>query len=252
MFMEMTGKVALISGGAQGLGAAEGRALLAHGATVVLGDLRDDDGESFVAELEAAGHAGRIAYLHLDVTRMADWQRAVSFAEERFGALTTLINNAGFPGRAGVEATTEEGWQKTIDVDLKGSFLGIKACVPAMRRAGGGAIVNTSSTYGLVASGRGSTAYSSAKGGLVMLSKAAALEYAPDNIRVNCLHPCVIDTPRNRSLPPDWFQSLIDKTPLGRMADPMEIAHAALFLVSDAASYMTGSSLVVDGGYVIV
>jgi cyclopentanol dehydrogenase len=188
----------------------------------------------------------------MDVTRIADWHRAVDLALARFGALTTLINNAGFPGRAGIEATTEEGWQKTIDVDLKGSFLGIKACVPAMRQAGSGSIVNTSSAYGIVASGRGSTAYSSAKGGIVMLSKAAAVEYAADNIRVNCIHPGVVDTPRNRTLPPEWMKGLLDNTPLGRTAAPMEIANAVLFLASDASSYMTGSALVVDGGYTII
>jgi len=252
MNFDMSGKVALVSGGAQGLGAAEAEVLLRHGADIVVGDIRDEDGQQFVREQEAAGFAGRVAYTRLDVTRMEDWSQAVDLAERQFGKLTTLINNAGFPGRAGVEATTEEGWQKTIDVDLKGSFLGIKACVPAMRRAGGGAIVNTSSTYGLVASGRGSTAYSSAKGGLVMLSKAAAVEYAKEGIRVNCIHPGVIDTPRNRSLPPEWMKALLDNTPMGRMAAPEEIANAVLFLVSDAASYVTGTSLVADGGYVIV
>src|SRR5918998_1319034 len=148
-------------------------------------------------------------FIRMDVTSMADWHRATDFVEKTFGRLTSLVNNAGFPGRPGIEATTEEGWQKTIDVDLKGSFLGIKACVPAMRRAAEGAIVNTSSTYGLVASGRGSTAYSSAKGGVVMLSKAAAVEYAAENIRVNCIHPGIVDTPENQSLPPEWIdQSL--------------------------------------------
>ena len=252
MFMSMADKVALVTGGAQGLGAAEAQILLEHGAKVVVGDVRDDDGERFVTEQQAAGHQGSIAYITLDVTRMADWQRAVQFAEQRFGRLTSLVNNAGFPGRPGIEATTEEGWQKTIDVDLKGSFLGIKACVPAMRRAGEGAIVNTSSTYGLVASGRGSTAYSSAKGGVVMLSKAAAVEYAAENIRVNCIHPGIIDTPRNRTLPPEWLQGLLDHTPLGRMAAAREIAGAVLFLLSNASSYMTASSLVADGGYVAI
>jgi cyclopentanol dehydrogenase len=252
MFMDVTGKVAIVSGGAQGLGAAEAETLLAHGAKVLVGDVRDDDGAAFVAKEEAAGYAGRIAYIGLDVTRMSDWQRAVEFAERKFGRLNALVNNAGFPGRAGVEATTEDGWQRTIDVDLKGSFLGIKACVPAMRRCGGGTVVNTSSTYGLVASGRGSTAYSSAKGGIVMLTKAAAVEYGPENIRVNCIHPGVIDTPRNKSLPPAWLRGLLDATPLGRMASPAEIANGVRFLLSDASSYMTGSSLVIDGGYVAV
>jgi len=252
MRLDMKGKVALITGGAQGLGAAEAAKLLEWGAQVVIGDLREDEAKAFVAEQERAGHRGKIAFLKMDVTEMADWERAVSFAGSSFGTLTTLINNAGFPGRPGVEATTEEGWQKTIDVDLKGSFLGIKACVPAMRKAGGGSIVNTSSTYALVASGRGSTAYSAAKGGIIMLTKAAAVEYAREKIRVNCIHPGIIDTPRNRTLAPDWLAALIDRTPMGRMASPEEIANAVLFLASDASSYMTGTSLVVDGGYTAV
>src|SRR6516225_2487550 len=252
MRLDMKGKVALITGGAQGLGAAEAAKLLEWGAQVVIGDLREDEAKAFVAEQERAGHRGKIAFLKVDVTEMADWERAVSFAGSSFGTLTTLINNAGFPGRPGVEATTEEGWQKTIDVDLKGSFLGIKACVPAIRKAGGGTIVNTSSTYALVASGRGSTAYSAAKGGIIMLTKAAAVEYAPEKIRVNCIQPGIVDTPRNRTLPPGWLAGLLEGTPMRRMASPEEIANAVLFLASDASSYMTGASLVVDGGYTVV
>jgi NAD(P)-dependent dehydrogenase (short-subunit alcohol dehydrogenase family) len=252
MRVDMTGKVALVTGGAQGLGAAESAKLLEWGAQVVIGDLREEDGKNFVAEQERVGHRGRIAFLRMDVTEMADWKQAVDFVAMSFGALTTLINNAGFPGRPGVEATTEEGWQNTIDVDLKGSFLGIKACVPAMRKAGGGTVVNTSSTYALVASGRGSTAYSAAKGGIIMLTKAAAVEYAREKIRVNCIHPGIIDTPRNRTLAPGWLAGLLDGTPMGRMASPEEIANSVLFLASDASSYMTGASLVVDGGYTAV
>ena len=252
MRLDMTGKVALITGGAQGLGAAEAAKLLEWGARVVIGDLRAEEGESFVSEQERTGHRGQIEFLKMDVTQMADWQRAVGLANAKFGALTTLINNAGFPGRPGVEATTEEGWQKTIDVDLKGSFLGIKACVPSIRKAGGGTIVNTSSTYALVASGRGGTAYSAAKGGIIMLTKAAAVEYARENIRVNCIHPGIVDTPRNRTLAPDWLAGLLDGTPMHRMASPEEIANAVLFLASDASSYMTGASLIVDGGYTAV
>jgi cyclopentanol dehydrogenase len=252
MRLDMTGKVALITGGAQGLGAAEAAKLLEWGARIVIGDVRDQEGESFVSEQERAGCRGQIAFLKMDVTQMADWKRAVDLANAKFGALTTLINNAGFPGRPGVEATTEEGWQKTIDVDLKGSFLGIKACVPSLRKAGGGTIINTSSTYALVASGRGSTAYSAAKGGIIMLTKAAAVEYARENIRVNCIHPGIVDTPRNRRLAPDWLAGLIEGTPMRRMASPEEIANAVLFLASDASSYMTGTSLVVDGGYTAV
>src|SRR5580700_1495469 len=150
MRLDMNGKVAIVTGGAQGLGAAEVEKLLEYGANVVIADLRIEDGAKLAADMEASGHKGRIAFEGMDVTQIDDWHRVVDAAVARFGKLTTLVNNAGFPGRAGVEATTEEGWQKTIDVDLKGSFLGIKTAVSAMRRAGGGAIVNTSSTYALV------------------------------------------------------------------------------------------------------
>ena len=252
MRLDMTGKVAIVTGGAQGLGAVEARTLLRQGASVVIGDVREEDGTAFVDALESEGFGGRVGFEVLDVTRAEDWTRVVDGTASRFGRLTTLINNAGYPGRAGVETTTEEGWQKTIDVDLKGSFLGIKTAVPQFRRAGGGVVVNTSSTYALVASGRGSTAYSAAKGGIIMLTKAAAVEYARENIRVNCIHPGIIDTPRNRSLAPGWLDALIAGTPLGRMADPEEIANAVLFLAADASSSVTGTSLVVDGGYTAI
>ena len=250
-WLSLAGKVAIVTGGVQGIGGAETEALVRRGARVVVADVRDDEGPAFVRALNAGAAEPRAHYQPLDVTRFADWERAVAEAATRFGRLTTLVNNAGVPGRPGIEDTTEDGWDRTLDVDLKGSWLGMKACIPAMRRAGGGAIVNTSSTYGLVASGQ-SAAYSTAKGGIIMLTKAAAVEYAKKNIRVNCIHPGVTDTPRNRSIPPDWMRYLLDHTPMGRMAAPAEIASAVVFLVSDEASYITGASLVVDGGYTAI
>jgi NAD(P)-dependent dehydrogenase (short-subunit alcohol dehydrogenase family) len=250
--MRLDGKVAIITGGAQGLGAAHVEAFVRHGALVVAADIRDDDGAALAARVNAEAGGERVRYVRLDVRDFAQWQGAVAAAERAFGRLTTLVNNAGFPGRAGVEDTTEDGWSHTLDVDLKGTWLGMKACIPAFRRAGGGAVVNTSSSYAVVSSGRGSTAYGSAKAGVLMLSKGAAVEYAKQNIRVNCVIPGVVDTPRNRTLPPDWLADLLRHSPMGRMARPEEISSAVVFLASDAASFITGTSLVVDGGFTAI
>jgi NAD(P)-dependent dehydrogenase (short-subunit alcohol dehydrogenase family) len=251
MPMSLDNKVAIITGGVQGIGSAETEAFVRHGARVLIGDIRDAEGPSFVASLNAGASAPRAHYMHLDVTKFSDWEKAVATAQELFGSLTLLVNNAGVPGRAGIEETTEEAWDRTLGVDLKGTWLGMKACIPAMRKAGGGAIVNTSSTYGLVSSGRGAP-YSTAKGGIIMLTKAAAVQYAAENIRVNCIHPGVTDTQRNTTISADWMQYLLDHTPLKRMARPEEIANAVVFLASDAASYITGTSLIVDGGYTAI
>ena len=153
--MRLDGKVAIVTGGVQGLGGAHTEALISHGANVVIADIRDDEGVALVGRINAREGGRRAHYVHLDVRELLQWQGAVAAAEGEFGRLTTLVNNAGFPGRAGVEGTTEEGWSHTLDVDLKGTWLGMKACIPAFRRAGGGAVVNTSSLYALVSSGRG-------------------------------------------------------------------------------------------------
>jgi len=246
--MSLENKVAIITGGAHGIGAAVARIFVARGAKVLIGDILDDEGAPLAAELNGASKERRALYMHLNVTRQQHWQKAIEAAEEGLGRLTTLVNNAGVPGRAGVVDTTEEQWDRTIDTDLKGTWLGMKMCIPAIIRSGGGTIVNTSSNYALVASGR-AAAYHSAKAGVLSLSRAAAVEYAGANIRVNAVLPGVTDTPRIASLPADWRRDLIDRTPLKRLAHADEIAKAFAFLASDDASYITGTSLVVDGGF---
>ncbi|MDA8049357.1 MAG: glucose 1-dehydrogenase [Rhodospirillales bacterium] len=243
----LKGKTAIVSGAAHGIGAAEARALVAAGASVVVGDLLDGEGEALVAEINASAGAQIAHYRHLDVTRADDWAKTVAASADRFGPPTLLVNNAGIPARSGIEEATEQEWDRTIAVDVTGTWLGMKACIPAMRAAGGGAIVNTSSHYGLVASGRAVT-YHSAKAAVMMLTKAAAVEYARQNIRVNSIHPGLTDTPRIATLPAAWKQSMLDQVPLRRIADPSEIASVVVFLLSQDASYITGASVVIDGG----
>lgn len=251
MDQSLQDKVALVSGAARGIGASEARLLAARGAKVVLGDVLDDAGRVVTEEIGDARGAKSAVYVHLDATSAEDWAEAVGVAEVEFGRLDFLINNAGVHGRLGLEATTEDEWSRVIDADLKSAWLGMKACIPAFRRSGGGAIVNTSSVYGMVASGK-ATAYHAAKGGVLMLSRAAAVEYAGENIRVNSIHPGLIETSMTETLPADWKTHLRELTPMRRSASPDEVATAALFLLSADASFITGAQLVIDGGLTAV
>lgn len=248
---DFAGKVVIVTGAAHGIGAAEAEGCLARGARVLVGDILDDEGSALVSAFNERYGEGRAIYRHIDVRDVTSWEAAVAAAETAFGRVTGLVNNAGAPGRPGIEDTTEEQWNLTIDTDLKGTWLGMKACIPAIRKAGGGAIVNTSSTYGMVASGR-AAAYHSAKGGVTMLTKAAAAEYAKQKIRVNAVHPGITETARSASLDRAWLANLLADTPMGRIATAAEVAAGALFLLSDEASYITGASLVIDGGFTAV
>src|SRR5438105_3732637 len=244
----LDGKVALISGGARGEGAVEGRMFAREGAAGVLGDIQDDDGKKVEAEIRGAG--GQATYVHLNVTREADWRAAVTTAVQTYGKLDVLVNNAGILFRAKIEDTTEADWDRIMAVNAKGVFLGTKCAIPAMRQAGGGSIVNISSTAGLVGSPGDSSAYTATKGAVRLFTKATAIQHARDNIRCNSVHPGPIATDMIKEMlddPTQWEQRL-QRLPMRRVGRPEDVAYGVLYLASDEASFMTGSELVIDGG----
>jgi 3alpha(or 20beta)-hydroxysteroid dehydrogenase len=233
------GKVAVISGGSRGIGAADARLLVAEGASVVIGDIRDDEGKALADEL---GDAAR--YVHLDVTEPDQWQATVALALAEFGRLDVLVNNAGIVNGSSLEKFDLTRWRRIIDVNLTGTFLGMQVAVEPMIAAGGGSIINVSSIEGL----RGSPwahGYVASKWGVRGLAKSAALELAPHNIRVNSIHPGLVRTPMTENIPDDLVT-----IPLGRPAEPIEVANFVLFLASDESSYATGAEFVMDGGLV--
>jgi 3alpha(or 20beta)-hydroxysteroid dehydrogenase len=233
------GKVALISGGARGMGASHARMLVAEGAKVVIGDVLDEEGKALATDI---GDAAR--YVHLDVTQPDQWDAAVAMAIEEFGKLNVLVNNAGIVALGQLRNFDLGKWQKVIDVNLTGTFLGMRVAVDPMTAAGGGSIINVSSIEGL----RGAPAvhpYVASKWAVRGLAKSAALELAPFNIRVNSIHPGFIRTPMTEKLPEDMVT-----IPLGRPGESREVSTFVLFLASDESSYATGSEFVMDGGLV--
>ncbi len=233
------GKVALISGGARGMGASHARMLVEEGAKVVIGDILDDEGKALAEEI---GDAAR--YVHLDVTQPDQWDAAVATATGEFGKLNVLVNNAGIVALGQLRNFDLGKWQKVIDVNLTGTFLGMRVAVDPMTEAGGGSIINVSSIEGL----RGAPAvhpYVASKWAVRGLAKSAALELAPVNIRVNSIHPGFIRTPMTAKLPEDMVT-----VPLGRPGESREVSTFVLFLASDESSYTTGSEFVMDGGLV--
>jgi NAD(P)-dependent dehydrogenase (short-subunit alcohol dehydrogenase family) len=255
--MRLQGKVALITGGAGGMGSAQARLFAEQGAAVCVADINATAGEQVVRGIGEAG--GRALYTPLDVTDARQWQAAVAQAEEAFGSLTILCNNAGANFRVSFDEQTEEMWHLILETALTGAFLGIKAAVPAMRRAGGGSIIN----MGSIATTRSgdNPGYAASKVGMWGLTKAAARAYAKDNIRCNLVSPGHVDTPFIRGNQPhspnDWRTSIdnpenlqrrVAHTPMGRLVQPEEIAYAYLFLASDEAGIVTGTNLKVDGG----
>jgi NAD(P)-dependent dehydrogenase (short-subunit alcohol dehydrogenase family) len=244
-------KVAMITGGASGIGQATARLFAEHGATVAIVDVNQASGNAVVQDIIRQG--GKALLICADVTQAADCQRAVQTTVQQFGGLDILFNNAGIIRRANVVDTTEAEWDRVMAVNLKSIFLMCKYAVPVMAEAGGGAIINTSSGWGLKG-GPEAVSYCASKGGVVNLTRALAIDHGQQNIRVNCVCPGDTDTPMLRVEASQLGQPEIDFLaeaairPLGRFAQPVEIAQAVLFLASQAASYVTGAALVVDGG----
>lgn len=239
----LAGKVVLITGAARGIGAATARLCAQEGAQLLLTDVLAEDVQQLAEELGDAVHAAK----H-DVTSGEDWASVVAAAEDRFGHLDGLFNNAGIVNMVGLEATTREVWDRILEVNQTGVWLGLKATVPALRRTGGGSIVNASSIYGLIGSG-GATAYQATKGAVRLLSKTAAVEFAADGIRINSIHPGIIATPMMKDVPPEAQEQLVALTPMGRMGQPEEIGATVVFLLSAEASFITGAEIVIDGGF---
>ena len=232
---KLDGAVIVVSGGSRGIGAQISRTLAAEGARVVIGDVLDADGNALAAEIGGL-------FVHLDVTHPDDWSALVQQATSTFGKVTGLVNNAGVVGFTPVGATSLEEWNRIISINLTGVFLGMEAAVPALKQAGGGVIVNLSSTAGMQGYSN-LAAYVASKWGVRGLTKAAALDLGPDNIRVVSIHPGGIRTPMTAGLD----EKAYSRQPIARIGEPEEIAKLALFLIADA-TYSTGTEFIADGG----
>ena len=256
----LVGKVAIVTGAASGIGAETARTFAQHGAKVLLTDSNAGLGKSVAKEISDSG--GTAMFAAQDVCDEALWATIVAQAEKSYGQLDILCNVAGISGRdpkmtiqtsltAGprLDEQTLEQWNRVMEVNATGVFLGTKAAIPAMRRAGGGSIVNISSICGIIGS-HANAAYHASKGAVRIFSKAAAIQYAPDNIRVNTVHPGFVDTPMTKPghSNPEVAKKRLEATPLGRFGTPADIAAGCLYLASDEASWVTGSELVIDGG----
>jgi NAD(P)-dependent dehydrogenase (short-subunit alcohol dehydrogenase family) len=244
----LDGKVALISGGARGQGALEAELFAAEGASVVFGDVLDDEGRQVERRITEAG--GAAVYLHLDVTSDDDWAQAVELTESRYGKLDVLVNNAGIARGGGIEETSEELWDQVLAVNTKGVFLGTRKALPAMRRAGGGSIINVSSIAGILGRRLAGSAYSASKGAVRTFTKSTAIQHAYEGIRCNSIHPGPVGTPMLAGATdnPEILAVRTNEVPLGRLGTSQDVAYGALYLASDESAWITGIELVIDGG----
>ena len=245
--MRLPEKVALISGGARGIGAAIARRFIAEGASVVIGDILVEEGRTLAAELQQSG--ANITFTPLDVTSESSWADAVALTIDRYRKLDILVNNAGVTKRELIENETSESWDRIFEINAKGVFLGTKAVLPEMKRHGNGAIVNMSSSYGNIASPN-SAIYGASKAAVRLFTKSTAIQNASFGVRANSVHPGPVNAPLIQEfLPfPEKVRQLELMVPMERLGQPDEIASAVLFLASDESSFMTGSELIIDGG----
>lgn len=251
--MRMTGKVALISGAASGMGAATARLFAAEGAkAVIVADILDQEGKAVVAEIGKAG--GHAVYVRLDVTDEAQWKAAVEGAVARHGRLDVLVNNAGISGSAETDLYDTAAWNRLMGINATGVFLGMKYATAAMKQAGGGSIVNLSSISGIVGQGYIHVGYNASKGAVRLITKAGAAQHGKHGIRVNSVHPGLMPPMRTsgRTADPAMRAKTLKGVPMGRAGEVDEVARAILFLASDESSYVTGAELVVDGGWTAV
>jgi NAD(P)-dependent dehydrogenase (short-subunit alcohol dehydrogenase family) len=247
--MRLEGKVALITGAAHGMGETEAKMFAKEGAKVVVADILEAEGQQVVAGIAEVG--GEAIFVRLDVSKEAEWQRAVEATVARFGRLNILVNNAGISGSSSADLLDTAAWDQVMEINAKGVFLGLKYAIPAMQKSGGGSIVNISSISGFVGQDYIHMAYNASKGAVRIMTKSAAVQYAKDAIRVNSVHPGVMPPMRTSRVAAnaEHRQRMLAKVPMGREGRREEVGYAVLFLASDEASYITGSEVVVDGGY---
>jgi NAD(P)-dependent dehydrogenase (short-subunit alcohol dehydrogenase family) len=245
--MRLKDKVAIITGGAHGMGEAEARLFAKEGAAVVIADVLSDKGEAVAADINAG--QGRAMFVKTDVTSEADWKALIEKTIAAYGKLDILVNNAGISGSAVGDQDSLEGWNKLIAINQTGVFLGTTLAAKEMAKAGKGAIVNISSIMGFIGGAEGSLGYSASKGAVRIMSKSAALRWGPQGVRVNTVHPGYMPAMLNGTNA-GGRAAKIPQTPLRRLGEPIEVAHGVLFLASDDASFITGTELVIDGGYI--